>query len=144
AKDIARLAAAPPTPTPSAGSAAAKRRWSQTNSRPVSQRSEVQSIRRDLAVLRKTYETFTSAIGASMNTLRTNGSAGKTAAADMTIPSYEGDAGRAHINEGKKELATESEKLVARVDDLQDLVEDLRKDVVTRGVRPLPRQLEAV
>jgi hypothetical protein len=30
------------------------------------------------------------------------------------------------------------------VDDLQDLVEDLRKDVVTRGVRPLPRQLEGV
>jgi hypothetical protein len=31
---------------------------------------------------------------------------------------------------------------VNRVDDLQDLVEDLRKDVVQRGVRPLPRQLE--
>jgi hypothetical protein len=33
---------------------------------------------------------------------------------------------------------------VAKVDDLQDLVEDLRKDVVLRGVRPLPRQLETV
>jgi hypothetical protein len=37
------------------------------------------------------------------------------------------------VNTGKKELAAESERLVARVDDLQDLVEDLRKDVVTRA-----------
>ncbi|KAJ9642537.1 Bud site selection protein 6 [Coniosporium tulheliwenetii] len=45
---------------------------------------------------------------------------------------------------GKKSLQDDSEKIVARVDDLQDLVEDLRKDVVTRGVRPLPRMLESV
>jgi len=67
----------------------------------------------------------------------------KTAADTVSIP-YEGDAGRARINAGKKELGEDSERLVARVDDLQDLVEDLRKDVVSRGVRPLPRQLETV
>jgi hypothetical protein len=68
----------------------------------------------------------------------------KAAAVNVALGSFEGDAGRARVNSGKKDLAEESEKLVSRVDDLQDLVEDLRKDVVTRGVRPLPRQLEAV
>jgi len=53
-------------------------------------------------------------------------------------------SGRAYVNAGKKNLNEDSDKLVSQVDDLQDIVEDLRKDVVTRGVRPLPRQLETV
>ncbi|KAF5011521.1 hypothetical protein F66182_15350, partial [Fusarium sp. NRRL 66182] len=79
-----------------------------------------------------------------MSKIRAKANGVKTAAAVATTPSFEGDAGRARINSGKKELGDESERLVGRVDDLQDLVEDLRKDVVQRGVRPLPRQLEAV
>ncbi|EEP80957.1 conserved hypothetical protein [Uncinocarpus reesii 1704] len=137
AKEIARLGT---SPTPIAA----------TNGQtlPLSNKggyvAEIQSLRRDLAVLRQTYSTFSLDVSASMNNVRTKAGAVKAAAADMSVPSFEGDAGRARINAGKKELADESEKLVARVDDLQDLVEDLRKDVVTRGVRPLPRQLEAV
>ncbi|CAK39805.1 uncharacterized protein An08g01240 [Aspergillus niger] len=119
AKEMARLAAAPPI-------------------------AELQSLRRDLAVLRQTYSNFTADIASSMSAIRTKAGGLKTAAADVTVPSFEGDAGRVRVNSGKKELAEESERLVARVDDLQDLVEDLRKDVVTRGVRPLPRQLESV
>ena len=142
AKEIARLAATPPTPSPSE---TAGRPSSQSlTGGNVNQHSEIQSLRRDLAVLRQTYSGFTSDITASMNNIRAKAAQVKGAAIEMTIPNYEGDAGRAHIIAGKKELSDESEKLVARVDDLQDLVEDLRKDVVTRGVRPLPRQLEAV
>ncbi|KAL1955994.1 hypothetical protein VTO42DRAFT_7894 [Malbranchea cinnamomea] len=141
AKDIARLAAAPPTPPPSE---IAGRASSQSFSGKVDQHAEIQSLRRDLALLRQTYSSFASDITASMNNIRAKAGQVKSAAVEMTVPNYEGDAGRAHINAGKKQLAEESEKLVARVDDLQDLVEDLRKDVVTRGVRPLPRQLEAV
>ncbi|KAI5293412.1 Bud site selection protein 6 [Ascosphaera acerosa] len=105
---------------------------------------EIRSVRRDLAVLRQIYTSFSSDIANSMSLIRKKADGVKIAAATATTPSYEGDAGRAHIAAGKKTLADESEKLVARVDDLQDLVEDLRKDVVSRGVRPLPRQLEAV
>jgi hypothetical protein len=54
------------------------------------------------------------------------------------------NSGRAYVDKGKKQLSDDSEKIVNRVDDLQDVVEDLRKDVVSRGVRPLPRQLETV
>jgi hypothetical protein len=136
AKEIARLAAAPPTTT----GGNVKGSVSGTGS----QIAELQSLRRDLAVLRQTYSNFTTDITGSMSAVRAKASKVKTAAVDVATPSYEGDAGRARVNTGKKELAAESERLVARVDDLQDLVEDLRKDVVTRGVRPLPRQLEGV
>nr|KMM68138.1 YlBUD6 [Coccidioides posadasii RMSCC 3488] len=137
AKEIARLAAGPaPLSSANGQSLASNAKGSYV--------TEIQSLRRDLAVLRQTYSNFSSDVSASMNNVRTKANAVKTVATDMSVPSYEGDAGRARVNAGKKELADESEKLVARVDDLQDLVEDLRKDVVTRGVRPLPRQLEAV
>ncbi|OJD26207.1 hypothetical protein ACJ73_02416 [Blastomyces percursus] len=140
AKEIARLAAAPPP--------AATSKPRVTSNGPISDGGnhivELQDIRRDLAVLRQTYTSFTADISNSMSSIRSKASSVKSAANEMTVPSFDGDAGRARVNAGKKELADESERIVARVDDLQDLVEDLRKDVVTRGVRPLPRQLEAV
>ncbi|KGO38611.1 Actin interacting protein 3 [Penicillium expansum] len=140
AKEIARLAASPPASRPAAVGGNSKASIAGSGS----QIAELQSLRRDLAVLRQTYSNFTADITGSMSAVRAKASKVKTAAVDVATPSYEGDAGRARVNTGKKELAGESERLVARVDDLQDLVEDLRKDVVTRGVRPLPRQLEGV
>ncbi|CAG8885980.1 unnamed protein product [Penicillium egyptiacum] len=140
AKEIARLAASPASSGPAAIGGNSKASIAGSGS----QIAELQSLRRDLAVLRQTYSNFTADITGSMSAVRAKASKVKTAADDVATPSYEGDAGRARVNTGKKELAAESERLVARVDDLQDLVEDLRKDVVTRGVRPLPRQLEGV
>ncbi|GAB1202130.1 hypothetical protein APSETT445_000741 [Aspergillus pseudonomiae] len=141
AKEMARLAAAPPVSVSSASSGGPSKS-------PIagsdSQLAELQSLRRDIAVLRQTYSNFQSDIASSMNAIRTKASGVKSAATEVSLPTFEGDAGRARVNSGKKELGEESERLVARVDDLQDLVEDLRKDVVTRGVRPLPRQLESV
>lgn len=142
AKEMARLAASPPASTSSWNSVTGSIKAPIAGS--GSQVAELQSLRRDLAVLRQTYSDFTSDVTSSMSAVRTKAGQVKTAAEDVAVPSYEGDAGRARVNTGKKELADESERLVARVDDLQDLVEDLRKDVVTRGVRPLPRQLEGV
>ncbi|CAG7918890.1 unnamed protein product [Penicillium olsonii] len=139
AKEIARLAAAPPVTAAASGSGVKT-----LVAGDGAQLAEIQSLRRDLAVLRQTYSNFTADINGSMSAVRAKAGKVKTAADDVATPSYEGDAGRARVNTGKKELAGESERLVARVDDLQDLVEDLRKDVVTRGVRPLPRQLEGV
>lgn len=106
--------------------------------------TEVQSLRRDIAALRKTYTSMSSDFTTSMNSIRQKGASVKSAAADAVIPTFEGNAGRAHVNSGKKVLLQDSEALVNRVDDLSDLVEDLRKDVVMRGVRPRPRQLEDV
>lgn len=106
--------------------------------------SELQSLRRDIAALRQTYTSMTADFSASMDSIKQKGANVKSAAADAVIPTFEGNAGRAHVNSGKKVLLQDSEALVNRVDDLSDLVEDLRKDVVIRGVRPRPRQLEGV
>jgi hypothetical protein len=147
ARELAGMAAAPPM-TSARNSALIPPRPAQ-NATPIegsvnsaTQLSEVQSLRRDLAVVRQTYSSFVSDIQASMSTIRTKATAVKSTAVKAALPSLDGDTGRAYINAGKKSVQDDSEKIVNRVDDLQDLVEDLRKDVVQRGVRPLPRQLE--
>ena len=108
------------------------------------QAGELQSLRRDLAVLRQTYSNFQAEVQSSMSGLRQKASQVKTVAAKAAIPDIEGDAGYSYVTGGRKQLNSDSDHLVTKVDDLQDLVEDLRKDVVHRGVRPLPRQLENV
>ncbi|KAK5661564.1 hypothetical protein OQA88_11472 [Cercophora sp. LCS_1] len=144
AKDVARLAAAPPsimTPpadSPRSSGPAATRKLS------PSQLSEIQSLRRDLAVLRQTYSNFQSEVEGSMTALRNKANNVKMAAAKAVVPDIEGSGGQSYVAKGRKQLNTDSDRLVNKVDDLQDLVEDLRKDVVIRGVRPLPRQLETV
>ncbi|CAG8983426.1 hypothetical protein HYALB_00000595 [Hymenoscyphus albidus] len=108
------------------------------------QMSEIQSLRRDLAVLRQTYSGFQSDIQNSMSQIRTKAQSVKSVAVKAAVPDIKGESGRSYVNLGKKTLNEDSDKLVGQVDDLQDIVEDLRKDVVLRGVRPLPRQLETV
>ncbi|KKY14547.1 putative actin-interacting protein (bud6 aip3) [Diplodia seriata] len=110
----------------------------------AAQLDEIQSLRRDLAVVRQTYSSFVSDIEASMGAIRSKASSVKSAAINAEVPALSGETGRSYVNKGKKTLNEDSEKMVNRVDDLQDLVEDLRKDVVARGVRPRPRQLEVV
>lgn len=148
AKDMARLATTPLPPAMRSVSAETPRssitRSSISSVGTSQQLSEIRSLRRDLAVVRQTYSTFVSDINTSMSEVRTKASSVKTVALDNVGSSLDNSTGRAYVNAGKKTLAEESEKIVNRVDDLQDLVEDLRKDVVSRGVRPLPRQLETV
>lgn len=147
ANELARLATAPSTSsriayTDNQRGSGALISPSKVNSH--AQLSEIQSLRRDLAVLRQTYSGFQSDIQNSMAQIRSKAASVKTIAAKTAIPDLKGDSGRSYVNVGKKALNEDSDKLVAQVDDLQDMVEDLRKDVVLRGVRPLPRQLETV
>ncbi|KAK4186120.1 actin interacting protein 3-domain-containing protein [Podospora australis] len=150
AKDVARLAAAPPpvmnVMTPPSGSPKSVAAVPASSSRKLStsQLSEIQSLRRDLAVLRQTYSNFQSEVQGSMAALRTKANNVKMAATKMAVPDVEGDSGRAYVINGRKQLNTDSDRLVNKVDDLQDQVEELRKDVVHRGVRPRPSQLEDV
>ena len=117
---------------------------SSTSSIDSNQISDIQTLRRDLAVVRQAYSSFVSNIKSSMAGVRIKASSVKAVAIDTVVPTLEGSDGRSYVNVGKKTVGEESENIVNRVDDLQDIVEDLRKDVVTRGVRPLPRQLETV
>ncbi|WPH01170.1 Hypothetical protein R9X50_00400600 [Acrodontium crateriforme] len=143
AKDIASLAVVPAASDSSSAPPLAIGQKLSPQDR-AGQLNEVQTLRRDLAVIRQVYSSFASDMKASMSTIRSKAATVKKAAATAAVPEMDENAGRAYVNKGKKSLGDESEKIVNRVDDLQDLVEDLRKDVVTRGVRPLPRQLETV
>ncbi|KAK3315400.1 actin interacting protein 3-domain-containing protein [Apodospora peruviana] len=146
AKDVARLAAAPPTiMTPPADSPRSGTTPGTVTLRKMTpgQLTEIQSLKRDLAVLRQTYSNFQSEVNGSMTALRNKANNVKVAAAKVSTEG-DGNSGSTYVIKGRKQLNTDSDRLVNKVDDLQDLVEDLRKDVVHRGVRPLPRQLEAV
>ncbi|KAI1091502.1 AIP3-domain-containing protein [Rostrohypoxylon terebratum] len=142
AKEMARMAAAPP-PMVDSAKAGGPGAGAGAKLNP-SQLRELQSLRRDLAVLRQTYSNFQTEIQSSMSSLRGKAANVKVAAAKASVPAVEGDSGYAYVTKGRKQLNADSDHLVTKVDDLQDLVEDLRKDVVNRGVRPLPRQLESV
>ncbi|EMC97450.1 hypothetical protein BAUCODRAFT_53127, partial [Baudoinia panamericana UAMH 10762] len=109
------------------------------------QLEEVRSMRRDLAIMRQTYTSFVSDMNTSIATIRSKASTTlqPTPPTSSSTPA-ESSTDRAYLSTHKTHLHTTSESIVNRVDDLQDTIEDLRKDVVTRGVRPLPRQLESV
>ena len=108
------------------------------------QLSEIQRLRRDLAVVKQSFSSFNSDINSSMISIQAKAASIKATAVETAGPNLDTNNGRKYVNTGKKTVGEESESIVNRVDDLQDLVEDLRKDVVSRGVRPLPRQLEGV
>ncbi|KAL8899768.1 MAG: hypothetical protein Q9192_001402 [Flavoplaca navasiana] len=109
-----------------------------------SQMMGVQTMKRDLGIMRQSFSSLVSDMNASIADVHTKASHVKSMAIEGVVPSVDSSTGRTYVNMGKKTLGEDSEKLVDRVDNLQDVVEDLRKDVVTRGVRPLPRQLETV
>ncbi|KPI37898.1 Bud site selection protein 6 [Cyphellophora attinorum] len=116
-KEMARMSALPSvlTPKPSSSTPATNNKTSNVASSHASLQ-EVQSLRRDIAILRQTYGSMSSDFSSAMTEIRAKAA----------------------------NLSSETETLINRVDDLADIVEELRKDVVTRGVRPLPRQLEGV
>ncbi|KAK1960778.1 actin interacting protein 3 [Colletotrichum sublineola] len=139
ATEIARLASAPPvvSGSKSVGSAGGRKLAAEHI-------TEIQSLRRDLAVMRQAYSSFQSEIQGSMSAIRAKASNVKAAVVKASVPTNGGETGHAYVAKGREQLNADSDRLVTKVDDLQDLVEDLRKDVVHRGVRPLPRQLETV
>lgn len=142
AKEIASLAAAPRATSVSGLATGAQS--TPSGKLASTQLDEVQSLRRDLAVVRQTYTSFVDDINSSMSAIRSKAASVKTVAEESRAPSLNAETGRTYVNAGKQAVQDESETLLTRVDDLQDVVEDLRKDVITRGVRPLPRQLDAV
>ncbi len=109
-----------------------------------SQLLAVQAMKRDLGNMRQSFSSMVSSMNISIADVNSKAAQVKTIAIEGALPSPDSSTGRSYVNSGKKTLGEDSEKLVDRVDNLQDVVEDLRKDVVSRGVRPLPRQLETV
>lgn len=144
AKEIAGIAAAPRLPTLTSPPASSTVRSLSPMKATPEQLNEIQSLRRNLAVMRQTYSSFVSDIEGSMAAIRTKAASVKSVAVKVALPELKGESGRAYVSQGIESLSKDQENLVEKVEEVQDSVEDLRKDVVTRGVRPLPRQLEQV
>ena len=143
-REIVRMVPSPRTSDPPP-SALARARLSGVNKRATADNlTSIQNLRQDLAVVRQTISSLVSDMNASISTVQASASSIKIMAIEGVMPDLDSSTGRAYVNAGKTNLADESERIVNNVDDLQDIVEDLRKDVVSRGVRPLPRQLESV
>ena len=139
ARDIKRFSSTPSRPVTTQGTPNGVFKGTKTTQ---SQLEELQSLRRELAVLRQTHTSQMTSMEAAMVEVRDKATAAKESASSASVTSA-AENGRGYVNSGKKQLSDDSENIINRVDDLQDLVEDLRKDVF-RGVRPLPRQLEGV
>ncbi|KAM0276891.1 hypothetical protein ACHAQH_006309 [Verticillium albo-atrum] len=143
ATELARMATSPPAIIQTAEGSKATTTASGRKLTP-GHVTELQILRRDLAVMRQTYSNFQAEIQGSMTAIRAKASNVKAATINASVPGINGDGGYTYVSKGREQLNQDSDRLVTKVDDLQDTVEDLRKDVVHRGVRPLPRQLEGV
>ncbi|KAK9386923.1 actin interacting protein 3-domain-containing protein [Lipomyces mesembrius] len=101
--------------------------------------SELASLRKDVAALRQIHAALTKDVDSSLSDVRE-----KVAGMSGTKQTSIVVAGNVQIQKYSEHLSTSTDGLLTRVDDLQDVIESLRKDVASRGVRPLPRQLDAV
>ncbi|KAK9371376.1 actin interacting protein 3-domain-containing protein [Lipomyces kononenkoae] len=102
--------------------------------------AELASLRKDVAALRQIQSELTNDVNNSLGNVRDRvaGLSGQSSQTSIVV------AGNVQIQKYSEHLSTSTDDLLTRVDDLQDIIESLRKDVASRGVRPLPRQLEAV
>ena len=144
-RELGRLASIPPTArSPVSSLSRPQINGIASTKAPADQIAGIRDVRQDLAVVRQSLNSLVLDMNTSMSAVTNSASSIKTMAIEGVMPNLDASTGRGYVNNGKKTLGEESEKIVNRVDDLQDIVEDLRKDVVLRGVRPLPRQLETV
>lgn len=95
-----------------------------------SQYDELQSLRREFAILKQIQDDFGSDISGILKGVRDQ-SARVRAIAASEVP-----AERNFIIAGKSRLDSGSQEVLTLVEDLQDTVDDLKLDVIQRGVKP--------
>jgi hypothetical protein len=91
---------------------------------------EVQNLRRDLGILRQLYLDFNVQTKESLSTLRSQ----TQTVRDLANTKVVGE--RAYLNSGKAKLDSRSQDILTRVEELQDLVEQLKDDVLKRHIMP--------
>jgi len=99
---------------------------------------EVQNLRRDIGVMRQLYTEFMKQTKGSLDTLRT-----QTQNVKQLANSTVGGA-RAFIDSGKQKLDKRSQDVLTDVEKLQDVVENIKDDVLRRQITPKPQYLKSV
>ncbi|WFD35745.1 Bud site selection protein 6 [Malassezia cuniculi] len=103
-----------------------------------SQYQELQRLRRDFAILRQVHDDGENDVRQVFSNIRAQ-------VKEFTqVLSLGPAAGRNLIDSGKGKLDTLSQQVLATVEDLQDLVEDLKLDVSRRGVKPKASEMKRV
>ena len=93
---------------------------------------ELQNLRREFAVTRQLQADFEGDVKSILDKVR------EQSGAVRAIASTKVAAERNFIVAGKARLDTQSQDLLTLIEDLQDTVDDLRVDVIQRGVKPRP------
>lgn len=106
----------------------------------LSDAQKLSDLRKDIAVVKQI---------SSHAILEMRGSIAKLVKNSQTLQSANalpppGDSSRSFMERCFKKLSGDSDKLLTEVDDLQDVIEALRKDVAQRAVRPDLRRLTSV
>lgn len=93
---------------------------------------ELQNLRREFAITRQLQTDFEGDVKSILAKVR------EQSGAVRAIASTKVAAERNFIVAGKARLDTQSQDLLTLIEDLQDTVDDLRVDVIQRGVKPRP------
>ncbi|KAJ1028807.1 hypothetical protein NDA16_001972 [Ustilago loliicola] len=99
---------------------------------------ELQNLRREFAITRQLQTDFEGDVKSILSTVR------EQAGSVRTIASTKVAAERNFIVAGKARLDTQSQDLLTLIEDLQDTVDDLRVDVIQRGVKPRPALVKQI
>ncbi|PWN22929.1 AIP3-domain-containing protein [Microstroma glucosiphilum] len=99
---------------------------------------EIQNLRREMAVLRQLQAAFTGDVGGLLKNMKEQTSRVRAIAA-TEVP-----AERNFIVAGKSRLDGSSQEVLTLIEDLQDTVDDLKLDVIQRGVKPKPATLKKI
>lgn len=90
---------------------------------------EVQNLRRDLGIMRQFYTGFQEETSQLLKTLNTKAENVKVAFKNVS-------SARKFIDDGKAKLDTRTNDLLKKIDELQDIIDELKMDVTQRRAKP--------
>lgn len=99
---------------------------------------EVQALRTEMAILRQLQCDFSTDVGGLLKKMK------EQTVKVRAIAATEVPAERNFIIAGKSRLDSSSQEVLTLVEDLQDVVDDLKLDVIQRGVKPKPATLKKI
>lgn len=101
--------------------------------------SSVLEMKKELSILRKLQMENKTTVQSTLAAIFTELGKFRTLSVDSSVGSN-----KIYIEKSQNHLGDVSDNLLSRVDDLQDLIETLRKDVAIRGARPSKKKLDSV
>ncbi|KAL6298681.1 actin interacting protein 3-domain-containing protein [Sparassis latifolia] len=110
----------------------------QTGSVIQPQMTGASNLRRDLGIMRQLYTEFMKQTKESLGALRSQTQNVRQIATTKVAGT------RSFINDGKAKLDSRSQNVLTRVEELQDIVENIKDDVLKRNVSPKPQILKKV